>query len=81
MAPSNYGWLMSLADVKETAASLSLQERFELAAFLAELDEQREAEFRHAVVQRLKTMDEGKKVLREEVEARHYQRLANEIHT
>lgn len=60
-------------------ASLSLQERFELAAFLAELDEQSEAEFRHAVVERMKTMDEGKKVSQEEVEDMHYQRLANEI--
>lgn len=67
---------MSLAEIKEQAATLSVEERLQLAAFLAELDEQREAEFRKTVDRRMKAMDAGKKVTMEAFEADHARRLS-----
>lgn len=59
---------MSLAELKEQASKLSPPERFDLAAFLAELDEASE---REAVDRRMKGMDAGRKVTQEEIEAKH----------
>jgi len=64
---------MSLAEIKEQVAVLSAKDRFQLAAFLAELDEKGEAEFRAEVDKRMKAMDAGRKVTAEELEARHQQ--------
>lgn len=66
---------MSLTELKEHAAALSAEERFQLAAFLAELDERTEAELREIVDRRMKAMDSGKKVSMEEFEAEHARRL------
>jgi hypothetical protein len=62
---------MSFAELKEQVASLSAKERFQLVAFLAEMEEQNEEEFRADVDRRMKAMDAGKKVTGEEFEARH----------
>jgi hypothetical protein len=62
---------MSFAELKEQVAVLSAEERLQLAAFLAELDEKNEAEFQEIVANRMKAMDAGKKVTAEEFEARH----------
>ena len=57
--------------LKEEAAALTPQQRLELAAFLAELDEQSESDFQRTVDERMKAMDSGKKVTGEEFEAKH----------
>ena len=66
---------MSLAQLKEEAAALTPQQRLELAAFLAELDEQSESDFQRTVDQRMKAMDSGKKVTSQEFEAEHLRRI------
>ena len=65
---------MSLAELKKQAEALPAQERLELAAFLAELEEQSEAEFRRAVDSRMQAMDGGAKMTREQFEAEHLRR-------
>ena len=65
---------MSLMELKEKAATLSAKERFQLAAFLAELEEQTETEFRETVDRRMKAMDAGKKVAMDEFESEHARR-------
>ena len=65
---------MSLAQLKEAAAALTPQQRLELAAFLAELDEQSESDFQRTVDQRMKAMDAGKKVASQQFEAEHIRR-------
>ena len=66
---------MSLTQLKEEAATLTPQQRLELAAFLAELDEQSESDFQRTVDQRMKAMDSGKKVTSQEFEAEHLRRI------
>jgi hypothetical protein len=65
---------VSLAQLKEEAAALTPRERLELAAFLADLEEQSESDFRRTVDQRMKAMDSGKKVTSEQFEAEHLRR-------
>jgi hypothetical protein len=65
---------VSLAQLKEEAAALTPRERLELAAFLADLEEQSEGDFRRTVDQRMKAMDSGKKVTSEQFEAEHLRR-------
>ena len=67
---------MSLAELKKQAEALPAQERLELAAYLAELEEQSEAEFRRAVDGRMEAMDRGSKTTREQFEAEHFRRGA-----
>ena len=62
---------MSLAQLKQEAAALTPHQRLELAAFLAELDEQSEHDFQRTVDQRMKAMDSGKKVTGQQFEAEH----------
>ncbi len=65
---------MSLVELKEQAAGLSLEDRLQLATFLADLEERKETEFRKRVVRRMKNMDRGKKVTAEQFEAQHARR-------
>lgn len=69
---------MSFAEVKEQVASLSLNERLQLASFIAELDAEREAEFQEVVDKRMKNMDAGKKVSMDAFEAEHARRKDSE---
>ena len=62
---------MSLAELKEQASRLSAPERFDLAAFLAELEEKNERSFQETADRRMKAMDAGKKVTQEALEAEH----------
>ena len=62
---------VSLAQLKEEAAALTPQQRLELAAFLAELDEQTENDFQRTVDQRMKAIDSGKKTSSQQFEAEH----------
>jgi len=50
------------------------EERLELAAFLAELEEESEVEFRRTVDQRMQAMDRGSKVTSEQFEMEHVRR-------
>ena len=68
---------MSVAELKEQIAELPASERLELAVFLAELEEQNESQFRQTLVQRMKAMDEGKKVSMASFEEQH-QRLKDQ---
>jgi len=63
--------IVSLAELNKQAEALPAQERLELAAYLAELDEQSEAEFQRTVDGRMQAMDRGSKVTREQFEAEH----------
>ena len=65
---------MSLAELKKQAKALPAQDRLELAAYLAELDEQSDTEFRRNVDGRMQAMDRGLKVTREQFEAEHFRR-------
>ena len=50
---------MSLAELKKQAGALSAQERLELAAYLAELEEQSEAGFHQVADRRMQTIGRG----------------------
>jgi hypothetical protein len=65
---------VNLAELKKQAEALPADERLELAAYLAELQEQSEPEFRRAVDERMKEMDRGSKVSSDEFEAQHLRR-------
>ncbi|MDE3068595.1 MAG: hypothetical protein KGJ60_13755 [Verrucomicrobiota bacterium] len=62
---------MSFLEIKQQVAELPWEDRFKLSAFLAELDERHEAEFRGQVDNRMKAMDAGRKMSAEEFEGRH----------
>lgn len=62
---------MSFAELKDQIAELPASERLQLSAFLIELEEKSEPEFRAEVGRRMKAMDMGKKVAMEEFEKRH----------
>jgi hypothetical protein len=62
---------VSFTEIKEQVAELPLEERFQLSAFLTELDERNETEFRGQADRRMKDMDAGKKISAEEFERRH----------
>ncbi len=66
-----YNLVVSVAEIKQQVAELSPTERFELSAFLTELDEQQEAEFRKTADRRMQEMDAGKKISAEKFERRH----------
>lgn len=64
---------MSFAELKEQVVSLSVDERFELSALLADLEQEKDLEFRAEVDRRMKIMDGGSRVMMEEFEKRHHQ--------
>ena len=67
---------MSFAELKEQVAELTVEERFKLSAFLAELGQEKEADFREEVDRRMKAMDAGAKVTMEQFEERHRKQQA-----
>ena len=62
---------MSLTDLKESIAELSVEQRLELAALIAHLNRVEDPEFRSELDRRMSAMDAGKKVSQEELEALH----------
>lgn len=62
---------MSFTELKEQVATLSVEERFKLSAWLVELEQEKETEFRGEVSNRMSKMDAGKKMSMEEFEGRH----------
>lgn len=65
---------MSLAELKESAAALSPEQRLELVVFLAELEELDAERYAETVNRRMAAMDAGRKVSMQTFEAEH-QRL------
>ncbi len=61
---------MSFTELKEKVIELSTEERFKLSAFLADLEQEKEMDFRAEVDRRMKRMDEGAKTSMEDFESR-----------
>jgi hypothetical protein len=53
---------MSFTELKEKVVELSAEDRFKLSAFLADLEQEREMEFRNLADKRMKAMDAGAKM-------------------
>jgi len=70
-------FLMSFAELKEQVAQLPAQERQELAAFLAGLEEESNQELQAQVDRRMKAMDSGRKITMEQFERLHQERELN----
>jgi hypothetical protein len=62
---------MSLAEIKETIAELSTEDRLEIAALIAHLNRADDAEYQAELDQRMSTMDAGRKNSAETLENRH----------
>ncbi len=69
--------MVSIAELKEYVAGLSSKERFQLSAFLAELEGETEGEFRTEADRRMQSMDAGRKITAEEFEERHKKTQTN----
>ena len=53
---------MSFAEVKETIAEMSVEERLEVAALIAHLNRSNDAEYQSELDRRMSAMDAGEKV-------------------
>ncbi len=62
---------MSLAEIREQIAGLTLEERLDLAALIAHLNRSDDAKFQSTLDQRTADMDAGKKTTLDELERRH----------
>ena len=62
---------MSLTELEREVAELSIEDRLKLSIFLANLEAEKESEFRQEVDARMKRMDSGQKVSMEEFEENH----------
>lgn len=61
---------MSFTELKEKVIELSAEERFKLSAFLADLEQEKEVEFRDLAGRRMQAMDAGAKMDMEDFEER-----------
>lgn len=59
---------VNLSELKEKVAGLSRKDRFQLSAFLDELEQETESEFREETSQRMAAMGAGQKMAAEEFE-------------
>ena len=62
---------MSLAEIREQIAALSVEERVGLAALIAHLNRTDDVEFQSALDRRVVDMDAGKKTTLDQLEQRH----------
>jgi hypothetical protein len=62
---------VSLAEIREQIAGLTVEERLDLAALIAHLNRADDPEFQSALDQRAADMDAGKKSTLDELERRH----------
>ena len=62
---------MSLAEIKETIAEMSVEERLEVAALIAHLNRAEDPEYQAELDQRMSAMDTGRKNSAETLEKRH----------
>lgn len=68
---------MSVAEVKSSVTRLSLDERLDVAAFIAHLNREQDPEFMAELGQRMDQMRAGRETSQEELEALH-RRLVSE---
>jgi hypothetical protein len=68
---------MSFTELKEKVVELSVEERFKLSAFLADLEQEKEMEFRDQAGRRMEAMDAGAKMGMEDFEERDRKLRAN----
>jgi hypothetical protein len=62
---------MSLAEVKTSVAAMSLDERLDVAAFIARLNRAEDPEYRAELDRRMADMDSGRKTTASELERLH----------
>jgi hypothetical protein len=62
---------VSLAEIREKIAGLTVEERLDLAALIAHLNRAEDPEFQSALEQRAADMSAGKKTTLDELERRH----------
>jgi hypothetical protein len=62
---------MSLAEIREQIAGLTVEERLDLAALIAHLNRADDREFQSALDQRLAAMDAGRKSTLDDLERQH----------
>ena len=62
---------MSLAEVKATVASMTIDERLEVAALIAHLNRVEDPEYRAELDRRMAAMESGRKTSAEQIEAAH----------
>jgi alanine racemase len=62
---------MSMAEIREQIAGLTVEERLDLAALIAHLNCADDAEYQSTLDQRAASMDAGKKTTLDELERRH----------
>jgi hypothetical protein len=62
---------VSIVELKEHVAGLSRKHRFQLSAFLADLEGETEGEFQATANRRMRSMDAGRKVTAREFEQLH----------
>jgi hypothetical protein len=62
---------MSLAEVKTSVAAMSIDERLDVAAFIAHLNRAEDPEYRAELDRRMANMDAGRKTTASELERLH----------
>jgi hypothetical protein len=62
---------MSLAEVKTSVAAMSIDERLDVAAFIAHLNRAEDPEYRAELDRRMADMDSGRKTSADELERLH----------
>ena len=62
---------MSLAEVKTSVAGMSIDERLDVAAFMAHLNRAEDPEYRAELDRRMAGMDSGRKTTASELERLH----------
>jgi hypothetical protein len=62
---------MSLAEVKTSVAAMSIDERLDVAAFIAHLNRAEDPEYRAELDRRMADMDSGRKTTASELECLH----------
>jgi hypothetical protein len=67
---------MSMAEIREQIAGLTVEERLDLAALIAHLNRADDTEYQSALDQRTAEMDSGKKTTLDELERQHRELIA-----
>ena len=62
---------MSLAEVKQSVASMTIEERLEVAALIAHLNRAEDPDYRAELDRRMAAMDSGRKTSATELERLH----------
>ena len=68
---------MSMAEIREQIAGLTVEERLDLAALIVHLNRADDPEYQSMLDQRAADMDAGKKMTLDELERRHRTLSAN----